>query len=133
DLRARTGRHGETLFGAPDAVRSAELLDSHAVNRQRQPAFGGREGDSRRQAARIAEGGEIRTSFGRFVLAGAPIAARGAQTKLELCDQVLEAVGLVRKLRRALTFLVQRLLALRLLPLALIGQQAQALAFEALG
>src|SRR5580692_2562014 len=94
DLGARTGRHGETLFGASDAVRSAKLLDSDPVDRQRNPAFGGGEGDGRHQAAGIVEGGEIRTSFASLVLAGAPIAARGPRTLLELCNQVLEAVGL---------------------------------------
>src|ERR1700722_19459821 len=78
DLGAWTGRHGDAFLGASDAVGSAKLLYSHAVDGERKPALGGREGDGRRQAAGIAQRGETRTSFTPLVLAGPPIAAGGA-------------------------------------------------------
>src|SRR5258708_21767013 len=93
DLRARTGRDRKALFGASEPVRSAKFLDSHAIDRERQPALGGHEGDGRRQAARLAPQSRARTTG--FVLARA---AREAETLLELGDQVLEDVGLVREL-----------------------------------
>src|SRR5882757_4874851 len=118
NLCARTGRHSETLFAAADAVRRTELLDSHAIDGHRQSALGGREGDGRHHAARIAEGGEIGASFAGFVLAWASAATGGARPRFEPGDQVLEAVSLVAELRGALTFLVERPLALDLLLLA---------------
>src|ERR1700692_4560503 len=54
--RAPGCRHGQPLFGTAETVGSAVFLDSHAVDRQRQATLGGREGDGRRQPARIVEG-----------------------------------------------------------------------------
>ena len=109
----------------PSGVPNSLIL--RAIDRQRQPALGARKGDGGRQPARIAQRGEIRTPFGRFFLPGDP----RRQARVELGDQVLEIVGLAGELAGAGAFLRERLLAVGLLLLALIGQQAQALALQA--
>ncbi len=54
DLGAGPGGDRQALFGAAEAVGGAEFPDSHAVDRQRQQALGGREGDRRGEPAGVA-------------------------------------------------------------------------------
>ncbi len=131
-MRTGAGGDGNSLLGSADAVGGAEFTDSRPVHRQTQmPAHGG-EWNRRRQPARIVERGEVRPP----VLGGARGLVRGARrgvdVRLELGDEILEAVDLMRQVGGALALRVQRLLGGRLFALPFVDQHvhAQLLAAE---
>src|SRR5579883_2085638 len=124
DLCAGPGCHCQAFLSAPETVRRAEFLNAYAIDRERQASFSGRKSNCGCQAPRIAQGSQIRTLW-LVIVAGRPRAL------LQLRDQIFEIIGLPGQLGRALMLLLERLLAIRQLLLALLGQEAQALVFLA--
>src|SRR3954469_25743495 len=58
DLGARPGGDREPLLGATDPIRGPIILDSHAVDRQRQKPLGGGKGNRRRKPAGVLQCGQ---------------------------------------------------------------------------
>ena len=109
-------------------VRGAELADPRAVDRQTQMPAIRRKRNRGREPAGILQRGQIgaRGVFldGAGVEAGLP--GSGVEPLLELADEVLEVIDLVRQLCGVLPLRVERLLDGGLLLLPLVDQHIEA-------
>src|SRR5580692_7141138 len=128
NLGARTGCDGQSLLSSTGAVRGAELANPRSIDRQTQMPAICRERNRGGEPAGILQGGQVgaRGVFldGARVQAGLPGCA--IEALLELGDEVLEVVDLVRQVRGALPLRVQRLLDRGLLLLPLVDQHVEA-------
>src|SRR5262249_9268180 len=134
DLAGRPGGDRYALFRATEAVGGAKFLDSRAVDRQRERAFGGSKSKRWGEPAGIIQRGEVGPPAGRLGLfARARGRARrtggGIETLFELGDQLCEIFRLASQLRRALALLAQRLLRLGQPLLPLLDEHREALTF----
>src|ERR1700730_7998947 len=128
NLGASTGRDAKSLLSSTGAVRGADLANPRSVDRQTQMPAIRRECNGGREPAGVLQGGQIgaRGVFldGAGVEAGLPGGA--VEALLELADEVLEVVGLMRQVRRALPLRVESLLDGGLLLLPLVNQHIEA-------
>src|SRR5580704_7051793 len=128
NLGARTGCDGQSLLSSTGAVRGAELANPRSIDRQTQMPAIRRECNGGREPAGILQSGQIgaRGVFldGAGVEAGLPGGA--VESLLELADEVLEVVDLMRQIRGALPLRVERLLDGSLLLLPLVDQHIEA-------
>src|SRR5579864_131594 len=128
NLGARMGCDGQSLLSSTGAVRGAELADPRAVDRQTQMPAIRRECNRGREPAGILQGGQIRPRGVFFDGAGVDTGLPGlcVEALLELADEVLEIVDLVRQVRGMLPLRVEGLLDRGLLLLPLVDQHVQA-------
>src|SRR5580692_3995775 len=127
NLGAGTGCDGQSLLSSTGAVRGAELANPRSVDRQTQMPAIRRERNSWREPAGILQSGQIgaRGVFldGAGVEAGLPGGA--VEALLELADEVLEVVDLMRQLRGALPLRVEGLRDGGLFLLPLVDQHVE--------
>src|ERR1700719_683972 len=128
NLGARTGCDGQSLLGSTGTVRGAELANPRSIDRQTQMPAIRRECNGGREPAGIFQSGQIgaRGVFldGAGVEAGLPGGA--VEALLELADEVLEVVDLMRQVRGALPLRVERLRDGGLFLLPLVDQHIEA-------
>src|SRR5580704_16703838 len=110
NLGARMGCDGQSLLNSTGAVRGAELADPGAIDRQTQMPAIRRKRNRGREPAGILQSGQIgaRGVFldGAGVETGLP--GGGVEPLLELADEILEVVDLMRQVRGALLLLVDQ-------------------------
>src|SRR5580658_3863394 len=122
------GCEGQSLLSSTAAVRGAELPNPRPVDRQMQMPAIRRERNRGREPARVLQSGQIgaRGVFldGAGVETGLP--GGGVEPLLELADEVLEVVDLMREVGGVLPLRVEGLLDGGLLLLPLVDQHIEA-------
>src|SRR5277367_3416084 len=105
------GCDGQSLLGSTGAVRGAELANPRSIDRQMQMPAIRHKRNRGREPAGILQGGQV--GAGGVFLDGAGVETGlpggGVEPLLELADEVLEVVDLVRQVRGVLTLCVKGL------------------------
>src|SRR6202035_3905819 len=128
NLGARTGYDGQSLLSSTGTVRGAELANPRSIDRQTQMPAIRRARNGARAPAGILQSGKVGARGvyldGAGVEAGLPGGA--VEALLELADEVLEVVDLMRQVRGAVPLRVERLRDGGLFLLPLVDQHIEA-------
>src|SRR5579862_3139378 len=128
NLGARTGCDRKSLLGSTGTVRGAELANPRSVDRQTQMPAIRRECNRGREPARVLQGGQVGARG--VLLDGAGVetglAGGGVEPLLELGNEILEVVDLMREVRGALPLGVKGLRDGGLFLLPLVDQHVEA-------